>query len=128
MSRRRPTAPEQPVAPAADEPFAFPTARTTSQPSEAAAATAPAAGTDGGRRRGRGDAAGGGNMLPTRGRRRLGVERLLVRLIATLGVIGIGVVLGAILTSNHVRGWIIGLVVAGVTVVLSAVLWSSRQV
>jgi protein-S-isoprenylcysteine O-methyltransferase Ste14 len=66
-------------------------------------------------------------MLPTRGRRRFGVERVLVRLIATLGVIGIGVALGAILTSSHARGWIIGLVVAVVTVVLSAILWSSRQ-
>lgn len=81
--------------------------------------------------RGGGEAANvdaAGNMLPSRGRRRLGVERLLVRLIATVGVVGIGVILGAILTANHVAGWIIGLVIALVTVVLSAVLWSSRQV
>ncbi len=67
------------------------------------------------------------NMLPRRGRRRLGAERLLVRLIATLGIIGIGVALGAILAASKVQGWITGLVVAGVTVILSAVLWSSRQ-
>jgi hypothetical protein len=67
------------------------------------------------------------NMLPRRGRRRLGVERLLVRLIATAGIIGIGVALGAILVSQKVTGWIDGLVIAGVTVILSAILWSSRQ-
>jgi hypothetical protein len=66
-------------------------------------------------------------MLPGRQRRRLGIERLLVRLIATGGVIGIGVALGAILTSNNVQGWIIGLVIAVVSIVLSAMLWSSRQ-
>ena len=68
-----------------------------------------------------------GNMLPDRGRRRLGVERLLVRLIATAGIVGIGVLLGAILVSQKVAGWTVGLAVAAVTVVLSAVLWSSRQ-
>jgi uncharacterized membrane protein len=67
-------------------------------------------------------------MLPGRRRRRLGAERLLVRLIATFGVVAIGVALGAILASSNVQGWIIGLVVAGVSVILSAVLWSSRQV
>ena len=67
------------------------------------------------------------NMLPRRGRRRLGVERILVRLISTLGIVGIGVLLGAILVASKVQGWITGLVVAGVTVILSALLWSSRQ-
>jgi len=68
------------------------------------------------------------NMLPGRERRRLGIERLLVRLVATSGVVGIGVALGAILVSSKVQGWITGLVVAVVSVVLSAILWSSRQV
>ncbi len=67
------------------------------------------------------------NMLPGRERRRFGLERILVRLIATFGVLGIGVLLGAILASSNVQGWIIGLVVAGVSVILSALLWSSRQ-
>jgi hypothetical protein len=67
-------------------------------------------------------------MLPRRGRRRYGAERLFMRVVATGGVIGIGVALGAILASSNVQGWIIGLVVAIVSVVLSAVLWSSRQV
>jgi hypothetical protein len=68
------------------------------------------------------------NMLPRRGRRRYGVERVFMRVIATGGVIAIGVALGAILASSDVQGWIIGLVVAIVSVVLSGVLWSSRQI
>jgi hypothetical protein len=67
------------------------------------------------------------NMLPGRERRRFGIERLLSRLVATCGIVGIGVALGAILVSSKVQGWITGLVVALVTVVLSAILWSSRQ-
>jgi protein-S-isoprenylcysteine O-methyltransferase Ste14 len=67
-------------------------------------------------------------MLPRRGRRRLGVERVVMRLVATGGVIAIGVALGAILTSSNVEGWIIGLVVSVVSVLLSGVLWSSRQI
>jgi hypothetical protein len=66
-------------------------------------------------------------MLPGRSSRRFGLERILVRSIATGGVIGIGVALGAILASSKVQGWIIGLVVAIVSVVLAATLWSSRQ-
>ena len=54
-------------------------------------------------------------------------ERLFTRVIATCGVVAIGVLLGAILASSNVQGWIIGLVVAIVSVVLSGVLWSSRQ-
>ncbi len=66
-------------------------------------------------------------MLPGRQRRRFGLERVLVRIIATCGIVGIGVALGAILVSSHVQGWITGLVVAGVSVLLSGILWSSRQ-
>jgi hypothetical protein len=69
-----------------------------------------------------------GNMLPARGQRRFGLERILVRIIATIGVITVGVVIAAIMTSSHSQGWIIGLVVATVSVALSAVLWSSKQV
>ncbi len=67
------------------------------------------------------------NMLPGRERRTLGLERLLVRLVATGGIIGIGVALGAILAASKVQGWIIGLVIAVVSVILAALLWSSRQ-
>jgi protein-S-isoprenylcysteine O-methyltransferase Ste14 len=67
-------------------------------------------------------------MLPRRGRRRYSIERVFMRVVATGGVIGIGVALGAILASSNVQGWIIGLVVAVISVVLSALLWSSRQI
>ena len=70
---------------------------------------------------------GGRNMLPERDRRRTAPERFLVRLIATGGIIGIGVVIGAIMTSSHSQGWLIGVVVSGVSVLLAAILWSSRQ-
>ena len=50
-----------------------------------------------------------------------------MRILATGGIIGLDVALGAILAANHVRGWIDGLVVGVVSVVLAAVLWSSRQ-
>ncbi len=43
-------------------------------------------------------------MLPGRQRRTLGIERLLVRLVSTGGVVGIGVALGAILTHSHTAG------------------------
>ncbi len=66
-------------------------------------------------------------MIPGRDRRRLKLESLLMRLVATGGVVGVGVALGAILVSQDVQGWIVGLAVALVSVVLSAVLWSSRE-
>jgi len=65
-------------------------------------------------------------MLPRRGAR-TPIESVFVRVVATAGVIGIGVVLGAILSSQDVEGWIVGLVVALVSVLLSAILWSSRR-
>ena len=66
-------------------------------------------------------------MLPGRPGRRFGLERIVVRVVATCGIVAIGVLLGAILADNKVQGWIIGLVIAAVSVVLSAILWSSRQ-
>jgi hypothetical protein len=65
-------------------------------------------------------------MLPER-RERPPLESAFVRVVATCGVVGIGVALGAILSSQHVAGWIIGLVVALISVIVSAVLWSSRR-
>lgn len=67
------------------------------------------------------------NMLPPRERRRSPFERIFVRIIATCGIVAIGVAIGAIMTSSKSDGWLIGLVVAVVSVVLAAVLWSSRQ-
>jgi hypothetical protein len=67
------------------------------------------------------------NMLPPRERRRSGFERLVVRLIATCGIVAIGVAIAAIMVSSKSQGWVVGLVVSIVSVVLAAVLWSSRQ-
>jgi hypothetical protein len=66
-------------------------------------------------------------MIPARERRRLKAESVLMRIVATGGIVAIGVLLGAILVSQDVAGWIVGLVVALVSVILSAVLWSTRQ-
>ena len=66
-------------------------------------------------------------MVPGRDRRRTKVERGLMRLIATGGIIGIAVALGAVLVGQDVAGWIVGLVIGLTTVILAALLWSSRQ-
>ena len=50
-----------------------------------------------------------------------------MRVVATIGIVAIGVVIAAIMTSQHSKGWIIGLVVSLVSVVLAATLWSSRR-
>jgi hypothetical protein len=65
------------------------------------------------------------NMLPSRKGRGV-LERTFVRVIATGGIVGIGVVIAAIMASSTSHGWLIGLVVSLVSVVLAAVLWSSR--
>jgi hypothetical protein len=75
-------------------------------------------------RRGRGR--GSANMLPQREHTRSAPERLLVRLVATAGIVGIGVAIAAIMVSSNSQGWIVGMVVSLVSVVLAAVLWSSR--
>jgi hypothetical protein len=54
------------------------------------------------------------------------VERFTVRVAMTLGIIGIGTALAAILGTQEVDAWIVGLVVSTVTVVLAAVLWTRR--
>jgi hypothetical protein len=66
-------------------------------------------------------------MLPGRERRRSVIERGFVRIIATGGIIGIATLLGAVLVSQEVAGWIVGLAVGLSSVVLAALLWSSRQ-
>lgn len=66
-------------------------------------------------------------MVPARERRRTKAERGLMRLIATGGIVGIAVLLGAVLVGQDVAGWIVGLVIGVTSVVLAAVLWSSRQ-
>ena len=54
------------------------------------------------------------------------VESVFMRLIATGGIVGIGTAIAAIMASQEVAGWILGIVVAGVSVILAAVLWSAR--
>jgi hypothetical protein len=64
-------------------------------------------------------------FLPLRMRRPV-VESVFVRLIATGGIIGVGTAVAAILGSQEVAAWIIGIVVSTIAVVLAAILWSSR--
>jgi protein-S-isoprenylcysteine O-methyltransferase Ste14 len=64
-------------------------------------------------------------MLPSR-RGRGYLERTFVRVVATGGIVGISVAIAAIMSSSNSAGWIIGLVVSLVSVVLAALLWSSR--
>ena len=66
-------------------------------------------------------------MVPGRERRRSKLERGSMRVIATGGIIGIAVLLGAVLVGQDVAGWIVGLVIGLTTVILAALLWSSRQ-
>jgi hypothetical protein len=107
-----------PVDPAPAEPT--PAEPETAEPAEPAEPDAPAA------TQGR-DRLDSHNMLPPRERRRSGLERLVVRLIATCGIVAIGVAIAAIMVSSKSQGWVVGLVVSIVSVVLAAVLWSSRQ-
>ena len=51
---------------------------------------------------------------------------LFVRLIATSGIVGLSVAVAAILGTQSVDAWIIGLVASLMSVVLAAILWSSR--
>ena len=66
-------------------------------------------------------------MVPARERRRTKLERGSMRVVATGGIIGIAVLLGAVLVSQAVAGWIVGLVIGLTSVILAALLWSSRQ-
>lgn len=66
-------------------------------------------------------------MIPGRVRRRTKLERGSMRVLATGGIIGIATALGAVLVNENVAGWVVGLAVGLTSVVLAAVLWSSRQ-
>jgi len=66
-------------------------------------------------------------MVPGRERRGTGVERASMRVLATGGIIGIDVILGAVLVGQDVAGWIVGLVIGLTSVILAALLSSSRQ-
>jgi hypothetical protein len=65
-------------------------------------------------------------MLPKRGRRPA-TESVFMRIVATAGVVGIGVLVAVIADAAGAKAWAIGLIVSLVTVTLAGVLWSSRQ-
>ena len=65
-------------------------------------------------------------FIGPRGGSRRGIESVFVRLVATSGIVGICVALAAIIGTQDVAFWIIGLAVSLVSVVLAAILWSSR--
>jgi hypothetical protein len=67
-----------------------------------------------------------GVMIPNR-RKRLPLEAPIMRLVATAGIVAIAVVVAAIMSSQDSQGWLIGLVVSIVSLVLAALLWSSRR-
>src|SRR5262245_49865486 len=56
----------------------------------------------------------------------LGLQSAFSRLVAIGGIIGIGTGIAAIMGSQDVEAWIIGIVVSGVSVILAAIAWSSR--
>jgi hypothetical protein len=58
---------------------------------------------------------------------RASAESVLVRLVATAGVVGIGTAIGAALSTSDIAGWIVALVVSLVSVVLAGTLWRSRR-
>lgn len=66
-----------------------------------------------------------GGFLPEQPRRPR-AESVLVRVVATAGVVAIAVVVGAILGAQDVAAWIMSLVVSLISVTLAAVLWRSR--
>jgi hypothetical protein len=53
-------------------------------------------------------------------------ESAAVRVVATCGIVGIAVAIAAILGTQDVAAWIIGLVISLTSVILAALLWSSR--
>jgi hypothetical protein len=66
-------------------------------------------------------------MIPARARRQTAFERVSMRVLATGGIVGLATAMGAIMVSQDAAGWVVGLVVGLTSVVLAAILWSSRQ-
>lgn len=63
---------------------------------------------------------------PSARERMHGVQSAFGRIVATGGIVGIGTGVAAIMGSQDVDAWIIGIVVAGLSVVLAAIVWSAR--
>lgn len=53
-----------------------------------------------------------------------GLENAFAKIVITLGIVGIGTALAAILGTQDVDAWIVGLVVSILAVTLAALLWS----
>ena len=53
-----------------------------------------------------------------------GLENAFAKIVITLGIVGIGTALAAILGTQDVDAWIVGLVVSIVAVMLAALLWA----
>ncbi|HEY7003582.1 MAG TPA: hypothetical protein VH281_04820 [Gaiellaceae bacterium] len=76
---------------------------------------------------------GNGTGQPEPNRRRGLGERLSTaqssfsRLVATGGIIGIGTGIAAIMGTQDVADWIVGIVVSSVSLILAAVAWSTRN-
>src|SRR2546421_11802935 len=70
-------------------------------------------------------AADAGAFLPRRGRRSRG-ESAFMRLVATGGIVGIGAAIAAGVAAGDGSGWLIGIVVSRVSVIMAPLLWSSR--
>jgi hypothetical protein len=72
------------------------------------------------------DSSSAPTFIGPRGGPRWRVESVFVRVVATSGIVGICVALAAILGTQSVPAWIIGLATSAVSVLFAAVLWSSR--
>ena len=55
------------------------------------------------------------------------LDRGSKRTLAMAGIIAIAVLLGAVLTSQDVAGWIVGLVIGLTSVILTARFWPARE-
>ena len=62
---------------------------------------------------------------PGEDRRGLGFGSAVSRLVVTGGIIGIGTGVAAIMGSQDVDHWIVGIVASGLSVLLAAIVWSS---
>lgn len=51
----------------------------------------------------------------------------LVRFIALVGIVGLAIIAGAIMTSQDVEGWIEGLVIGAGAVILTSIVFLSRR-
>lgn len=53
-----------------------------------------------------------------------GLENAFTKIVMTLGIVGIGTAVGAILGTQDVDAWIVALVVSVLSVIFAALLWS----